>query len=114
MWFFGITVDDSVRRLFVQRLCRAIELAGLTEQQACAEMGIKPSQWCAQKNGSEHVSYTRMMLLPREVWRWLAVVIAHEEGLPSFMNAAVNLAAAADRPLLKMETQPSRRKAALA
>jgi hypothetical protein len=108
-WFFSISVDDDTRRIFVQRLCRAIELAGLTEQQACAAMLIKPSQWCAQKNGTEHISYTRMMLLPRDVWRYLAVLTAQDDGLPLLLQAAVALGKG-NRAMLRMENERTERR----
>lgn len=91
MWPIWITVDDDLRRLFVRRLKRAIQLAGLTEQQACQEMLLKQSQWADQCAGEEHLSFTRLMLLPLQVHLWFAVLTLVECGLPVELDSFMGL-----------------------
>ncbi len=80
--FVVVAVDDRTKRAHIDRLRRAIELAGLTEQQACAEMEITQAQWSQQCQGHGHLSYTRLVRLPPEVLSWLAVLTARDYGLP--------------------------------
>lgn len=107
-WCFGVSVDPDVLRRFVKVLVASITDVYETEDQACRDMLIKPTQWAAQKRGEGHISLTRLLLLDPEVRRCLAVRIAKEEGFPSFVHAAINLAAAAERPILKMEAPRSK------
>lgn len=84
---------DDAARAHVARLRRAIELAGLTEQQACAEMDLTQTQWAAQCRGEGHISYTRLAQVPTAL-AWLALLTAEEYGLPAEVRRSTRLALA--------------------
>lgn len=91
---FLISVDEEMRRAFVTRLRRAIEHAGLNDQQAAMYMGLTPSRWSDQCAGRENISFSRLMLLPAAVHRWHGLLLVQDLGLPMEVRRAARVAMA--------------------
>lgn len=103
-------VDPDRLRRHARILREALRLADLSLEKASLEMGIAKQQLHNQLAGEGHVSHTRLMLLPDEVWQWLGVVIAESFGLPERIYKAGSLekAVLARRKQLVMSIQETR------
>lgn len=62
---------------------RARGKAGISQKNIARDMGISPQQLSSQESGreGEHISFTRMRLLPPEFWRELILLMVEFHGI---------------------------------
>lgn len=66
----------------------ALQRADLSHKEAALTMGLDPAQWSRQLHGDGHISFQRLLRLPRAFWQEflpllgapLRVVVASEDG----------------------------------
>jgi hypothetical protein len=92
--FFGVALTDELRRRHERALRDAIHLSGSTMLQASQEAEIDQAQFTRQIQLLEG-SHKRLAMQPRAFWRWYAVTLTSEFGLPTEAKRAARLALAA-------------------
>lgn len=65
-----------------RRIREALRLSDHSIEKAALYMEIDKSQLVRQLKGDGHLSFTRMMALPRSFWAWLGLLIVEDYGLP--------------------------------
>jgi hypothetical protein len=97
-------IQDDVRRVFIARLRRAIELAGMTELQHCQAVNLKQSHWSDQCAARQPLSGEALIRLDEEAQRWHAVLTLQALGFPKEIRRAmrVELAVRAAKTMAKM------------
>lgn len=73
------------------RVVQALHLADISVEKAAVWMDVDPSQLRRQLAGDGHLSYRRLTQLPCEFWRWWALLVAEDVGLPFVVRRAARL-----------------------
>lgn len=84
-------IDPTLFVKHVGVVTRALELAGLSLEKAAVWMDMDRAQLHRQLHGEGHVSLTRLTMLPVSFWRWYAVLLAAEFGLPLEVRRAAKM-----------------------
>lgn len=89
MFINGTVQIDPASRLAHAKLVReALRLSDVSIEKAALYMAMDRAQFDRQLNGEGHISYTRLMALPQEFWRWFYFLGAGELGLPTCVDRA--------------------------
>jgi len=88
--FFAVVFSPDAQRRHERILRNAIARSGQTMQQASAEAEINNAQFMRQIKLIEG-SHKRLAMQPDEFWRWYAVEIVKEFGLPAELETAGRL-----------------------
>lgn len=83
----AVTLTDDLRRTHERLLRDAVRLSGGTMTLAAQEAEIDQAQFTKQFQMLEG-SHKRLAMQPPDFWRWYALAILHEFGLPAEMTLA--------------------------
>ncbi len=110
----AVQIDAHARELHARLVREALRLADISIEKAALYMAIDRAQFDRQLQGDGHVSFTRLMALPEEFWRWFYLLGAELAGIPEVVtrSARLRLALKARRQLKAHSVSAAERKLA--